>query len=104
MSTYKSKVKISPGNSTGFEDFVMLARANKLITDKYSTYSFWAGFFSVGSEVHLDVVTQAGDGGLLKDKRYVYHDESKSKYFGTYHSSTDEILYMYHGDKVATTN
>ena len=57
----------------------MLMQANKLIEDKHSTYSYWAGFFSNATEIHVDVTYHEIMNG---DKRYIYHDELSGKYFG----------------------
>lgn len=83
LDKYSNRAVFSPGNSTGLNEFLTLARANKFVQDKHSTFSFWAGYFSVGTEVHIDIA------GLqpaypLRDDKFVYHDESKSSYFGSY--------------------
>lgn len=70
----------SGSNSTGLEDFLLLASAKRLILDKFSTFSFWAGYFSVGTEVHVDM----GSYGVFPESKYVYHDEENSIYFGKY--------------------
>lgn len=88
-STYGSLVSTSSGNVTGFDEFLNLARANKFIADKFSTYSFWAGYFSIGSEVHVDIKNTP----VLRDKKYVYHDEEHNKYFGRFCSDENSIVF-----------
>ena len=61
-------------------------KANRLIEDKFSTYSYWAGFFSNATEIHVDVRYH----GVLEDKRYVYHDEKSRVYFGKYSNNSSK--------------
>jgi hypothetical protein len=95
ISTYGSLVIPTLKETTGFEDLIFLMLANKVVTDKYSTYSFWAGYFSVGAEVHVNVngIFSAVAWGILRDKKYVFHNEEKGTYFGRYQPGFDSIVY-----------
>jgi hypothetical protein len=90
--TYGERVIVDDGNYSSFEHFLMLIQANKLIEDKHSTYSYWAGFFSNATEIHVDVLYHDVIPG---DKRYVYHDELSGKYFGR--ESSQSVKYSMRG-------
>ena len=75
-------------NTTGFDDFILLSSANKLIEDK-STYSYWAGIFSNALEkhvkfdfhaaLHLNVISPRMSN---QSRGYIYHDSNSHNYFG----------------------
>ena len=68
---------------SSFDHFLLLLSAKKIIEDRYSTFSFWAGFFSNATEIHVD----ARYHGVLNDPKYVYHDQTTHSFFGIYNAS-----------------
>lgn len=80
MSNYGPRVQHSSNSHSGFDEFLTMTRANKFVTDKHSTFSFWAAFLSIGSEVHVDV-SSFGE-AIHQDHKYIYHDEASGNYFG----------------------
>ncbi len=78
-------------NATGFDDFLLLSSAPKLIED-VSTYSFWAGIFSNASEKFVQV---AYHGVLKEDPHFVYHDVKSNHFFGTI-APNGTVSYKYH--------
>lgn len=92
---------IQPPNITGFDDFILLSSANKLIED-VSTYSYWAGIFSNATEKHVDFgfhgMLRVGEGRTTRPaihNGFIYHDARNNDYFGEL-LLNGSINYRYH--------
>jgi hypothetical protein len=66
------------------DDFILMILAPRLVEDKVSTFSFWAGVFSNSSEVHVDVRSH---GVIANASKFMYHDTLTDEYFGRYDPS-----------------
>lgn len=88
-------------NVTGFDDFILLSSANKLIED-VSTYSYWAGIFSSATEKHVNAqyhsmpfLNKISPDLRRKNYGYIYHDTVYNNYFGKLQPN-GIIIYDYH--------
>jgi hypothetical protein len=85
LTTYVDNMTVLPSdpNMFGFDHFLYMVAANNIIIDKYSTYSFWAAFFSNASKIHVDVSHHS----ISNNPKYIYHNEMTHQYFGYYTAS-----------------
>lgn len=99
---YPNSSKIPSNNTiTGFDDFILLSSANKMIED-VSTYSYWAGVFSSASEKHVSAqyhgiplynFSNKKDAKIDTDG-YIFHEIHKNNYFGILQPN-GKIIYKY---------
>lgn len=97
---YGDRVQLERGSSSslekvtrkdiddGLSQFILLAAAPRLIADR-SSYSYWAGLFSVAREIHVNINYDGVHMDPVSKYRYVYHDNRKDIYFGHYSDSND---------------
>jgi hypothetical protein len=104
-----SSIALQSPHPTGFDDFILLSTANKLIED-VSTYSYWAGIFSNAAEKHVDTsfhgFLKLGEGNstrLATEQGYVYHDAKHDNYFGSAHLD-GRVTYRYHLPSTSRVN
>lgn len=87
LQQYRNVSILPYAGSSEFYHFLLLLSADKLIEDKASTYSYWAGLLGDASEVHVD----ADFHPAINGPNYIYHTDglrSPSKqFYGKYNSS-----------------
>lgn len=98
LSEYAGRASLAKGvhsvpglegeEDSGLRDFVLLAAARRFIADR-SSFSYWAGLFSAGDEIHVNINYDGVHSDPATRKKYVYHDNRKDMYFGRY-SHTDK--------------